>query len=93
MIRLNSRIFIIIFDFLFNNFFDPSCIVFQIINTNHEKKVNFVIHFFFLRIKLIKFFIDCFFIYRVKRINLLSEFERRRKVLIDIQINFYEIMS
>ena len=42
--------------------------------------------------KLIKFFIDYFFIYRVKRINLLNEFERRREISIDVQINFYEII-
>ena len=44
MIRLNSRIFIIIFDFLFNNFFDSSNIVFQIININQKKEINFVVH-------------------------------------------------
>ena len=50
MIRLSSQIFILIFNFLFNNFSDSLYIVFEIININYEKEINFVIDcIFFMR--------------------------------------------
>ena len=42
--------------------------------------------------KFIEFLINYLFIYRSKRINFLSEFKNRREILINIQINSYEII-
>ena len=47
MIRLSSRVFTIIFNFLFDDFSDFLYIVFQIINISYKKKIDFVIHFIF----------------------------------------------